>query len=453
MSYLFLIPILVVAALLLVLVVWLPAGLIFTAYITGVRVNILSIIGVKLRKVDPEPLIRVMIKAKQSGIGKITVKQLEEHQVAGGDFDRVIDSLIYVKNAGTTFNTPKEKNEISKLLSFDRVAAMDKVKVNPIEIVHELIKARKEGLEDVTADKLEEHFLKGGQITEVIEALIIAKNAQIAQNIPSSYEAPPNPELVFNIINPQEQNETSYSIPQWLNFEKAASLQLSGIDVLKILKAAVNPMPITKKVENLTADGIQVTVTAGITVRPNFDYLVGGIKENIIQDRLGGAIVAAIGSVKIADLNNNVIEEHILKAQVTLGSAFEEMSIDISDIDIGENKGAENEKRDAEAKLKVTQAKAEEAIANARIKEEENAAKARADELRYKAEIQRMRAELVKAEAEVPLALAQALRNGNMTPEQYLRYKNMEADTEMRRSFSINISEENTDNQDDTKNK
>lgn len=267
-------------------------------------------------------------------------------------------------------------------------------RIPPKVIVDELIKAKKAGLTDVNRDALEAHYLANGNIVTVIDALISAKNADIP-----------------------------------LGFVLAAAIDLAGRDVLEAVKDSVNTKVINSpQVEAVAKDGIQLIVKAQITVRARLERLVGGAGEETVKARVGQGIVATIGSAETHEVvlaNPASISERILNEGLTAGTAYDVLSIDIADIDIGKNIGAELKAEEAEAGLKVARANAE-----------EKRAEAIAEEQYFRARVQEMRAQLIQAESEVPRAIAEAFRLGNLGIMDYQRIQNIEADTRMRRSFA-----------------
>ena len=273
-------------------------------------------------------------------------------------------------------------------------------RVVPSRIVNPLIKATKGGL-SVSVDKLEAHHLAGGNVDRVINALIAAQGA----NIP-------------------------------LEFERAAAIDLAGRDVLQAVQMSVNPKVLeTPRVAAVAKDGIEVIAKARVTVRANIDRLVGGAGEETILARVGEGIVTTIGSAsshKEVLENPDRISQTILGKSLHSGTAFEILSIDIADIDVGRNIGAQLQTDQAEADKRIAQAKAEERRAMAVAREQE-----------MKASIQEMRAKVVEAEAEIPKAMAAALRDGNIGVMDYYNMKNVMADTQMRDSIS-KINKEDT---------
>jgi len=266
-------------------------------------------------------------------------------------------------------------------------------KVPPGIIVGSLITATKAGLK-ISATELETHFLAGGNVPTVIRALISADKA--------------------NII---------------LDFKQATAIDLAGRDVFEAVQISVNPKVITTpKVAAVAADGIQLIAIARVTVRANIQQLVGGAGEDTILARVGEGIVTSIGS---AATHKNVLENPdnisklVLDRGLDAGTAFEILSIDIADVDVGENIGATLQTDQASADLKVAEAKAEERRAMAVASEQEMKAKA-----------QEARAKVILAEAEVPLAMAESFRSGSMGIMDYYRMRNIVADTSMRDAIS-----------------
>lgn len=280
-------------------------------------------------------------------------------------------------------------------VNFFQLIFMRLRRVDPKVVINEMIKAVQAGLEDgIEVKKMEAHYLAKGDITMVVNALIAARNA----NIP-------------------------------LDFKQAAAIDLAGRDVLQAVRDSVNPKVIDSPViEAMSQDGIQLLVKARITVRAHIDKLVGGAGEETIVARVGQGIVQAVGSVKehkgVLE-NPKRISEQILTDGLTAGTAFDVLSIDIADIDVGKNIGAKLKQEEADADLKVAQAKAE-----------EKRAEAVAEEQYFKARVQEMRAKLIDAESQVPLAISDAFRIGNLGIMDYHRLQNIEADTDMRRSFA-----------------
>lgn len=266
-------------------------------------------------------------------------------------------------------------------------------RVIPSRIVNPLIKAHKAGLK-VAINQLESHYLAGGNVDRVVNALIAAHRANIE-----------------------------------LTFERAAAIDLAGRDVLEAVQMSVNPKVIeTPFIAGVAMNGIEVKAKARITVRANIDRLVGGAGEETIVARVGEGIISTIGSSTSHERvleNPDLISQTVLAKGLDSGTAFEILSIDIADVDIGKNIGAELQTEQAEADKKIAQAKAEERRAMAVASEQE-----------MKAKVVEMRSKVVEAEAEVPLAMAEALRDGNIGVMDYMNYKNIQADTSMRDSIS-----------------
>ena len=266
-------------------------------------------------------------------------------------------------------------------------------RVIPNRIVIPLIKAHKAGL-DVGISQLESHYLAGGNVDRVVNALIAAHRANID-----------------------------------LPFERAAAIDLAGRDVLDAVQMSVNPKVIeTPFIAGVAINGIEVKAKARITVRANIDRLVGGAGEDTVIARVGEGIISTIGaSQSHADVleHPDMISQTVLSKGLDSGTAFEILSIDIADVDVGENIGANLQTEQAEADKKIAQAKAEERRAMAVAQEQE-----------MKARVEEMRAKVVSAEAEVPMAMADALRSGNIGVMDYMNYKNVQSDTSMRDSIS-----------------
>lgn len=278
-------------------------------------------------------------------------------------------------------------------ISLGNLIGMRLRRVPPAKIVNPQIKAVKAGLPAVT-DKLEAHFLAGGNVDRVVNALIAAQRA----NIP-------------------------------LEFERAAAIDLAGRDVLEAVQMSVNPKVIeTPKVAAVAKDGIEVIVKARVTVRANIDRLVGGAGEETIIARVGEGIVTTVGSSeshKEVLENPDKISQTVLEKGLDSGTAFEILSIDIADVDVGRNIGAQLQTDQAEADKRIAQAKAEERRVMGIAREQE-----------MRAAVQEMRAKVVESEAEVPKALAEALRTGKIGAMDYYNLRNLMADTEMRESIS-----------------
>lgn len=282
---------------------------------------------------------------------------------------------------------------ISSLASNVRIGIFNLVgmklrRVRPAKIVNPLIKARKAGL-NLGVNQLEAHYLAGGNVDNVVNALIASERAGIE-----------------------------------LEFEKAAAIDLAGRNVLEAVKMSVNPKVIeTPNVSAVAKDGIELLVKARVTVRADLERLVGGAGEATVLARIGEGIVTTVGS---SDSHKSVLEnpddisKRVLSKGLDSGTAFEILSIDIADIDVGRNIGAQLQSLQAEADKNIAQAKAEERRAMALAKEQE------------------MRAYVVEAEAEVPKAMAYALREGKMGVMDYYELQNLKADTDMRESIKGN---------------
>ncbi len=266
-------------------------------------------------------------------------------------------------------------------------------RVTPSKIVNNLIKAHKAGL-NITTAQLEAHYLAGGNVDRVVNALIAAERAAIP-----------------------------------LQFERAAAIDLAGRDVLQAVQMSVNPKVIeTPIVSAVAQNGIELRVKARVTVRANIDRLVGGAGEETIIARVGEGIVSNIGSSpshKTVLENPDHISRTVLSKGLDAGTAFEILSIDIADVDVGKNIGAQLQTDQAEADKKIAQAKAEERRAMAVAKEQE-----------MKASVVEMRAKVVEAEAEVPRAMAVALREGKLGVMDYFNMQNILADTRMRENIA-----------------
>ena len=256
-------------------------------------------------------------------------------------------------------------------------------------IVESKIMAIKAGI-DISTDDLESHFLAGGNVSRVVQALIAADKANIE-----------------------------------LGFNRAVAIDLAGRDVLEAVQMSVNPKVIeTPLVAAMAKDGIQLKALSRVTVRANIDRLVGGAGEETILARVGEGIVTTIGSAvthKEVLENPDMISKTVLAKGLDSGTAYEILSIDIADVDVGKNIGAELETDRAEADKKIAQAKAEEKRAMAFAQEQE-----------MRARVQEMRAKVVEAEAQVPLAMAEAFRSGNLGIMDYYKMQNISADTKMR---------------------
>lgn len=266
-------------------------------------------------------------------------------------------------------------------------------KVNPAAVIRPLINATRAGIPLSIAD-LESHYLAGGHVDRVVRALISADKANI--------------DLPFN---------------------QAAAIDLAGRDVFEAVKVSVNPKVIeTPRVAAMAKDGIQLIATARVTVRANINRLVGGAGEDTILARVGEGIVSTIGSSeshKAVLENPDRISKTVLAKGLDAGTAYEILSIDIADVDVGKNIGAELQTDQAEADKRIAQARAEERRAMAVAAEQE-----------MRARVEEMRARVVEAEAQIPLAMAEAFRNGNLGIMDYMKYRNIAADTEMRHAIA-----------------
>ncbi len=266
-------------------------------------------------------------------------------------------------------------------------------RVTPSKIVLPLIKANKAGI-SVEVNQLEAHYLAGGNVDKVVDALIAAHRAQIP-----------------------------------LPFERSAAIDLAGRDVLEAVQMSVNPKVIeTPVVSAVAKNGIELKIKARVTVRANIDRLVGGAGEPTIIARVGEGIVTTVGSSESHNdvlANPDDISKTVLGKGLDAGTAFEILSIDIADVDVGRNIGAELQTDQAEADKRIAQAKAEERRAMAVAKEQE-----------MKAYTQEMEAKVVEAEAQVPHAMADALKSGRLGVMDYYNLNNIKADTDMRDSIS-----------------
>jgi len=285
-------------------------------------------------------------------------------------------------------------------VSLVRIILMPLRKINASLIVNNYVTAKKAGL-SLTVEELETHFLAGGNVHRVVLAMVAADKA----NIP-------------------------------LDFKKATAIDLAGRDILDAINTSVNPKVIDVPmrggdkltVDAVAKDGIQLKVRARVTVRTYLLRLIGGATEDTVIARVGEGIVSAIGSAeshKNVLENPDIISKAVLKKQLDAGTAFEILSIDIADVDVGENIGA---------KLQIEQAEADKGVAQAHA--EKRRAMAVAQEQEMSARVVENRAKVVEAEAEVPLAMAEAFRNGNLGVMDYVNYRNVQADTKMRDSLA-----------------
>ncbi|EKB56791.1 flotillin-like protein FloA [Falseniella ignava] len=271
--------------------------------------------------------------------------------------------------------------------------AMRLRRVSPSAIVEPMIRAHKAGIRGLTLNDLESHYMAGGDVNQVVNSLITAQRANIE-----------------------------------LDFKKAAAIDLAGRDVLEAVQVSVTPKVIqTPEIAAVAQDGIELIAKAKVTVRANIERLVGGAGEDTIIARVGEGIVTTIGSASYHGTvleNPDLISETVLKKGLDKGTAYQILSIDIADIDVGRNIGASLKRDQAEADKNIAQAKAEEMRAEAVAKEQQ-----------MRALVVERRAQVVEAEAEVPRAISEALRNGNLGVLDYYNLKNIEADTKMRSSL------------------
>jgi uncharacterized protein YqfA (UPF0365 family) len=278
-------------------------------------------------------------------------------------------------------------------ISMMQLVAMRLRKVPPPLIVNSRINALKAGI-PISTNQLEAHYLAGGHVDLVVNALISAAKAGIN-----------------------------------LDFDRAAAIDLAGRHVLEAVQMSVNPRVITTpKIPGVAKDGIQLLAVARITVRTNLDRIVGGAGEETILARVGEGVVSTIGAAhdyKLVMENPDSISKTVLNKALDAGTAFEILSIDIADVEVGSNIGAKLQAEQAEANKLVAQAQAESRRATAVAQEQE-----------MKARVQEMRAKLVEAEAQVPLAMSEALRTGRLGVMDYYQMKNLMADTDMRSSIS-----------------
>lgn len=268
-------------------------------------------------------------------------------------------------------------------------------RVSPSKIINPLIKATKAGL-NLNANQLEAHYLAGGNVNTLVDALIAAQRAEIP-----------------------------------LDFDRGAAIDLAGRNVLEAVQVSVNPKVIeTPLISAVAMNGIEVIAKAKVTVRANIDRLVGGAGEETIIARVGEGIVTTVGSAKSHSQvleNPDSISQMVLTKGLDSGTAYEILSIDIADVDVGRNIGAKLQTDQAEADKRIAQAKAEERRAMAVASEQE-----------MLAEIKKMRSKVVEAESKIPLAIAKALENGNIGIMDYYKMENINADTKMRNSISGN---------------
>ncbi len=282
-------------------------------------------------------------------------------------------------------------------LSIGSLVRMRIIGIPPSVIVNNLVRSRKAGLQ-LTVEQMQSHYLAGGNVENVVLAMIAAQRAQIP-----------------------------------LEWQRAAAIDLAGRNVLEALQTSVNPKVIETPIfQGVAQNGIQLNVKARITVRSNLDRYVGGAGEPTIVARVGEGVVSAVGAAvdhkEVLEYPDR-ISKTVLAKGLDAGTAFEIVSIDIADVDVGKNIGAE---------LQMSQAEADRRIAQAKASERQYAAMASEQEM--KAETQRMRAKVVEAEATVPMAISEAFRSGNLGVMDYYRMKNIQADSDMRGAISTNVS-------------
>jgi len=281
-------------------------------------------------------------------------------------------------------------------ISISSLIRMRIIGITPSVIVSNLVRARKAGL-NLTIDQMQSHYLAGGNVDNVTLAMIAAQRAQIP-----------------------------------LEWQRAAAIDLAGRNVLEALQTSVVPKVIETPIfQGVAQNGIQLNVKARITVRSNLDRYVGGAGEPTIIARVGEGVVSAVGAAidhkEVLEYPDR-ISKAVLAKGLDAGTAFEIVSIDIADVDVGKNIGAE---------LQMSQAEADRRIAQAKASERQYAAMAAEQEM--KAETQRMRAKVVEAEASVPQAIAEAFRSGHLGVMDYYRMKNIQADSDMRGSISSSV--------------
>lgn len=285
------------------------------------------------------------------------------------------------------------------------LAGMRLRRVNPHEIIRPLIKATKAGLE-LSIDELEAHHLAGGNINQVIDALIASERANID-----------------------------------LTFEQAAAIDLAGRNVFEAVQVSVNPKVIqTPNISAVAQDGIEIIAKAKVTVRANIARLVGGAGEDTIIARVGEGIVTTVGSsnhhTEVLE-NPDLISQTVLNKGLDSGTAFEILSIDIADVDVGRNIGAKLQTEQAEADKNIAQAKAEERRSMAVAEEQE-----------MRARVHEQRAKVIESEAQVPLAMAEAFRNGQLGVMDYYHMRNINADSDMREAVSRGMTDQTSQTKD-----
>lgn len=311
-----------------------------------------------------------------------------------------IVTLIFVVIVINFFNLWLQAWLSGASVSILSLVAMRLRKVNPNIIVQSRINAVKAGLR-ISTDELEAHYLAGGNVVRVVQALIAASKANIE-----------------------------------LSFQRATAIDLAGRDILDAVQTSVNPKVIDcpdprqgqTSIAAVAMDGIQLKAKARVTVRTNINSLVGGATEETIIARVGEGIVTTIGSSathKQVLENPDRISKTVLQRGLDAGTAFEILSIDIADVDVGDNIGAQLQIRQAEADKQIAQARAEERRAMAAAREQE-----------MRAQVVEMRSRVIEAEAEVPRAMAEAFRKGNLGIMDYYRMQNVMADTSMREAIA-----------------
>ena len=362
------------------------------AFAAGARVTFIELIGMKLRGVNSGLIVDQRITAKQAGI-EVPSRSLEAHYLAVGGRGRGEQLVPIIVRSHITAHKAGIRLESRDLESFQLAGGDVQV------VVDSMVAAHKADL-PVQLGQLQAHFLAQGNVQKVVNALIAAMRAGIP-----------------------------------LDFQKAAAIDLAGRDVGDAVNTSVNPKVIDcpkagsgkDTVAGVAKDGIEVKAKARVTVRTNIDRLIGGATEETIVARVGEGIVTTIGSAashKAVLENPDSISKTVLGKGLDAGTAFEILSIDIGDVDVGANIGARLQTDQAEADKQVAQAKAEERRAMAMAQEQE-----------MRARVEEMRAEVVRAEAEVPKAIAQAFREGNIGIADYYKLRNIEADTDMRNAI------------------
>ena len=371
---------------------YVPFFLWLSAKVSGVNISLIQLFLMRIRNVPPYIIVPGMIEAHKAGLKNITRDELEAHYLAGGHVEKVVHALVSASKANIE-------------LSFQMATAIDlagrdvfeavQMSVNPKVIDTPPVTAvAKDGIQLIAKARVTVRALAGGHVEKVVHALVSASKANIE-----------------------------------LSFQMATAIDLAGRDVFEAVQMSVNPKVIdTPPVTAVAKDGIQLIAKARVTVRASIKQLVGGAGEDTILARVGEGIVSSIGSSenhKSVLENPDSISKLVLRKGLDAGTAFEILSIDIADIDIGKNIGAA---------LQIDQANADKNIAQA--KAEERRAMAVASEQEMKAKAQEARAKVIEAEAEVPKAMAEAFRSGNLGIMDYYRMKNIEADTSMRENIA-----------------